>query len=309
MRSFFKLIRYQNLILLALMQFTFRYGFLKLQNVGLALADWQYALLVLATVLIAAGGYVINNIFDQETDLDNKPNHVIVGKTISETNAYNIYFALNIIGVGIGYYLSNVINKPGFLAIFILIVSLLYFYASSLKQMLLVGNILVALLLSFSIIIIGFFDLYPAIDPGNQEQMRLLFSLLLDYAMMAFIINFIREIVKDLEDVNGDYNQGMSTLPIVLGKSRTVKVVFALSFIPIAILLRYVYVYYFANNLFIATIYFLLFIIAPLIYFTIKSYDAKTDKDFHHLSNILKMVILFGIISVAVVSLNIIYNA
>ena len=309
MRSFFKLIRYQNLILLALMQFIFRYGFLKLQNVGLALADWQYALLVLATVLIAAGGYVINNIFDQETDLDNKPNHVIVGKTISETNAYNIYFALNIIGVGIGYYLSNVINKPGFLAIFILIVSLLYFYASSLKQMLLVGNILVALLLSFSIIIIGFFDLYPAIDPGNQEQMRLLFSLLLDYAMMAFIINFIREIVKDLEDVNGDYNQGMSTLPIVLGRSRTVKVVFALSFIPIAILLRYVYVYYFANNLFIATIYFLLFIIAPLIYFTIKSYDAKTDKDFHHLSNILKMVILFGIISVAVVSLNIIYNA
>ena len=309
MRSFFKLIRLQNLILLALMQFIIRYGFLKLQNVGLALADWQYALLVLATVLIAAGGYVINNIFDQETDLDNKPNHVIVGKTISETNAYNIYFALNIIGVGIGYYLSNVINKPGFLAIFILIVSLLYFYASSLKQMLLVGNILVALLLSFSIIIIGFFDLYPAIDPGNQEQMRLLFSLLLDYAMMAFIINFIREIVKDLEDVNGDYNQGMSTLPIVLGKSRTVKVVFALSFIPIAILLRYVYVYYFANNLFIATIYFLLFIIAPLIYFTIKSYDAKTDKDFHHLSNILKMVILFGIISVAVVSLNIIYNA
>ena len=309
MLSFFKLIRYQNLILLALMQFTFRYGFLKLQNVGLALADWQYALLVLSTVLIAAGGYVINNIFDQETDLENKPNNVIVGKSISETNAYTIYFVLNIIGVGIGYYLSNVIMRPGFLSIFILIVSLLYFYASSLKQMLLVGNFLVALMLSFSIIIIGVFDLFPAIDPENQPQMSTLFSLLLDYAVMAFIINFIREIVKDLEDMNGDYNQGMSTLPILLGRNRTVKVVFALSFIPIALLLKYVYVYYFANDLFIATIYFLAFITAPLIYFTIKSFDAKTEKDFKHLSNILKLVILFGIISVAVVSLNIIYNA
>lgn len=309
MRSFFKLIRYQNLILLAIMQFTFRYGFLELQNIGLALNDWQYALLVLATVLIAAGGYVINNIFDQDTDLENKPKNVIVGKSISEANAYSIYVVLNILGVGIGYYLSNVIMKPGFLAIFILIVSLLYFYATSLKQMLLVGNILVALMLSFSIIIIGFFDLYPAIYPGNQREMSTLFSLLLDYAIMAFIINFIREIVKDLEDMNGDYNQGMNTLPIVLGKSRTVKIVFALSFIPLMLLINYIYTYYFANNLFISTIYFLVFIIAPLIYFTIKTYDANTVLDFKHLSNILKLVIVFGIISIPVVSLNIHYNA
>ena len=309
MRYFFKLIRYQNLILLALMQFTFRYGFLELQNVGLALADFQYALLVLATVLIAAGGYVINNIFDQETDLENKPKNVIVGKSISEANAYTIYVTLNIIGVAIGFYLSNVIQKPGFASIFILVTSLLYFYATTLKQMLLVGNILVAALLSFSIIIIGIFDLYPAIYEGNQREMSILFSLLLDYAFMAFIINFIREIVKDLEDMNGDYNQGMTTLPIVLGRNRTLKVVFALSFIPIALLLKYTFIYYFVNNLFIATIYFLVLIIAPLIYFTIKTYDAKTVQEFKHLSNILKLVIFFGIISIAVVSLNIIYNA
>ena len=109
--------------------------------------------------------------------------------------------------------------------------------------------------------------------------------------------------------MNGDYNQGMSTLPIFLGRNRTVKVVFALSFIPIALLLKYTFIYYFVNNLFIATIYFLVLIIAPLIYFTIKTYDAKTVQEFKHLSNILKLVIFFGIISIAVVSLNIIYNA
>ena len=133
------------------MQLIFRYGFLKFQNIPLALADWQYELLVLSTVLIAAGGYVINNIFDQETDNDNKPNDVIVGKSISETQAYNLYFALTVSGVAIGFYLSNVIQKPGFASIFILVAATLYLYASSLKQMMLIGNVVVALLLSFSV--------------------------------------------------------------------------------------------------------------------------------------------------------------
>src|SRR6476620_9788540 len=103
MRDFLKLIRYQNLLMLAFMQLLFRYGFLKLQNAPLSLADWQYVLLVLSTVLIAAAGYVINNIFDQRTDQQNKPHDVIVGKKISENAAYKIYAALNISGVAIGY--------------------------------------------------------------------------------------------------------------------------------------------------------------------------------------------------------------
>lgn len=309
MISFFKLIRYPNLILLAFMQFVFRYGFLKTQNVPLSLANWQYVLLVLSTVLIAAGGYVINDIFDQDTDHENKPKEVIIGKSISESMAYNIYVALNITGVGIGFYLSNVIMKPGFASLFILIAAMLYFYAVSLKQMLLVGNIIVAMMLSFSIIIIGVFDLFPATYEGNQQQMANLFSILTDYAIMAFIINFIREIVKDLEDINGDYNQGMSTLPIFLGKERTSKLVFILSFIPLLILMYYINTYYMANNLYIATVYTLLFIVGPLIYFTIKMGTAKNKKDFHHLSKVLKTVILFGIISIAVVSLNIKYYA
>ena len=177
--KYLKLIRYQNLLLLAFMQFVFRYGFLKWQNVPLSLADWQYALLVLSTVLIAAGGNVINDIFDQETDEDNKPEKVIVGNTISEAMAYNIYVALNITGVGIGFYLSNVIMKPGFATIFILIAALLYLYATSLKQMLLVGNLIVALLLSFSVIIIGIYDLFPATYDGNREEMSTLFSILI----------------------------------------------------------------------------------------------------------------------------------
>jgi len=291
------------------MQLIFRYGFLKWQNVPLSLADWQYCLLVLSTVLIAAGGYVINDIFDQDTDSENKPSKTIIGSKISESMGYNIYVALTVAGVGIGFYLSNVIVKPSFATIFILIASLLYIYATSLKQMLLVGNVIVAFLLSFSVIIIGIFDLYPATYEGNQQEMGVLFSILIDYAVFAFIINFIREITKDLEDVNGDYNQGMHTLPIILGVQRTTKVVFALSFIPLVILLYYTNSYFASNNLYVATIYSLLTLVGPLLYFTIKCWTAKTKKDFHHLSLVLKIVLLFGILSISVIAYNIEHHA
>ncbi len=305
--KFLKLIRYQNLLLLAFMQLIFRYVFFQSQDIPLALADWQYGLFVLSTVLIAAGGYVINNIFDQHTDTINKPNTVVIGKSISETQGYNIYIALTATGVSIGFYLSNVIAKPGFATIFILIAATLYLYATSLKQMMLIGNIMVALLLSFSVVIIGIFDLFPTIHEGNQQQLANLFSILLDYTIFAFMINLLREIVKDIEDVDGDYNMGMNTLPIAIGKSRATKIVFVLSFIPLLLILHYIYNYLF--GLLFVTLYLLFFVVAPLLYFTIKIGAATSKKEFHNLSLLLKWILLFGILSIVVISINMNYNA
>ncbi|MCG2611967.1 geranylgeranylglycerol-phosphate geranylgeranyltransferase [Flavobacterium sp. SM15] len=306
--KFLKLIRYQNLLMLALMQLVFHFVFFKNQtDIFLALADWQFLLLVLATVTIAAGGYVINNIMDQETDQITKPENQVVGNSISEAAAYNIYAALNIIGVGIGFYLSNLIGKPMFSGVFIGVSATLYMYATNLKQNLLVGNIIVALLLSFSVILVGIFDLYPATYEENRVQMAMLFSILLDYAVFAFIINFIREIVKDIEDMDGDYNAGMSTLPIILGKERTTKLVFGLTFIPIALLL-----WYLNENLLSlewVLFYLLLFVLAPLLYFLIKIWSAKSKKEYSHLSLILKLVLLFGILSIVVITVNMKFNA
>lgn len=291
------------------MQVLFRYSFLKQQNIPLALSDWQYGLLVLSTVLIAAAGYVINNIFDVETDRINKPNGVIIGRGISETNGYNIYIALNITGVAIGFYLSNVIQRPGFATIFIFIASLLYFYSTTLKQIMILGNLVVAFLLAISVVIIGVFDIFPAMAAENKAQMASLFSILTDYALFAFMINFIREIVKDIEDVDGDYNQGMNTLPIAIGISRTAKIVFVISVIPFVLLLLYIKNYFVENGLFIATLYSFILVLAPLLYFIIKIFTAKTKKDFHHLSTVLKLILLFGILSIVVITLNIHYNA
>jgi len=307
--KYLKLVRYQNLLMLALLQLLLRYGFLKYQNISLSLADWQFGLLVLATVLIAAGGYVINDIMDQDTDNDNKHKHVIVGRTVSESLAYNLYVGLNVFGVGAGFYLSNVIQRPGFAAIFIVIAATLYLYATSLKQMLIVGNILVAMLLSFSVIIIGIFDIFPATYEGNQREMATVFSILTDYAIFAFIINLLREMVKDIEDVDGDYNSGMNTLPIVLGVGRTAKVIFALSFLPIVILLYYINAYFVANNLWILSGYALIFLVGPLLYFTIKIYSAQKKKEFGHLSLVLKLVLFFGILSIGVLTYNLLHHA
>ncbi|WP_091472920.1 geranylgeranylglycerol-phosphate geranylgeranyltransferase [Flavobacterium swingsii] len=303
--KYLKLIRFQNLIMIALMQLIVLFGFLKMQNIELALALWQYYLLIISTVCIAAGGYIINNIFDTNTDLDNKPNDVVVGKSVSESLAYNLYVTFTLIGVCIGFYLSNVIMKPSFLLFFIIPSALLYIYATSLKQIMIVGNVVIASLLSFSIIIIGIFMIIPATDEINKKAMSTVLSVLFDFATIAFIINFIREIVKDLEDTKGDENQGMQTLPVILGTSKTSKLVFVLSFIPIMCILYYVYNYLF--NLQYATIYILVFLVGPLLYFMIKIWSAETKKDFHHLSNVLKLVVFFGIISIAVIGINMKY--
>jgi 4-hydroxybenzoate polyprenyltransferase len=159
------------------------------------------------------------------------------------------------------------------------------------------------------VLIIGILDLLPAINPENKVIMADLFSILLDYALFAFVINFIREIVKDLEDVNGDYNQGMNTLPIALGIARTSKLVLVLSLIPLVMVIFYIKNYFFAFDLYIATLYALVSIVAPLIYFAVKMADAKKSQDFHHLSSVLKLIILFGLFSIAIVTYNILHHA
>lgn len=307
--KYLKIIRLPNLLLLALMQLTFRYGFLIHQDIPLALADWQYLLLVLSTVLIAAAGYVINDIFDQDSDAINKPEKAIVGKSITEGRAYNIYVGLNITGVAIGFYLSNVILRPSFAVVFILIAALLYFYATNLKQTPVVGNIVVAALLAVSVLIIGIFDLFPATYEANQKDMGVLFKILLDYALFAFFINLIREIAKDAEDAKGDYNVGIKTLPILIGAGRTAKLLFVLLLVAVAFTMLYLNNHLMQNELYYATVYGLVMVVAPLLYLSLKSWNAKSTAEFHHLSAVMKWIIFFGVLSIAVITYNIHLNA
>ena len=276
-------------------QLLIKYALLEPFQAEIMLNWFGFSLLMLSSISLAAAGNIINDINDVDTDSVNKPDKVLIGKKVSEKTAYNLFIVFNVIGIIIGFYLSHLVGKSQFFMLFVLISGLLYIYATYLKQTLLIGNIVISILVSMSILIVGLFELLPAITPENQATQIFFFRILLDYAIFAFMINLVREVAKDIEDIDGDYKAGMNTLPIALGRDRAAKVVFILSLIPILSVGFYVFSYMYKQP--VAIIYFSIFVILPLIYTAFKAYSAKSKKHFHHISNILKLVMLFGIMS------------
>lgn len=289
------LIRWQNLILIIIAQVLIKYALFESFDVATTLDSLEFLFLVTITLCLAAAGNIINDIYDIETDSINKPNKVIIGKHISEKLAYNLFFTLNIIGIGLGFYLSHSVGKSSFFSIFVIISLALYVYASYLKGTVLFGNLLISFLVGMSIIIVGIFDLLPAIIPQNRVTQITFFKIVIDYAVFAFLINLVREIIKDIQDVDGDYKAGMNTLPIVLGRERANKIAFIVSMIPIGAVIYFMVTYLYKQQ--IAIGYFLVFVIAPLIYVTIKIFGAEHQKHYQHISIVYKVVMLLGIFS------------
>ncbi|NCT17648.1 MAG: prenyltransferase [Flavobacteriaceae bacterium CG_4_8_14_3_um_filter_34_10] len=295
MAHFLNLIRYKNLLMLALVQVVIKYALFIPFQIDTSLAPFEFYLLLIATICIAAAGNIINDIQDVAIDRINKPEKVLIGKKITEKTGYNYYLILNVIGVGIGFYLANSIGKPSFAALFIVFSALLYLYATYVKSIAIVGNLLVSFLVAMSIVVVGLFDLFPAITDTNRESLSNIFTILLAYAFFAFLMTFIREIVKDMEDIDGDKNGGYQTLPILLGRKRTSKVVFFLTISSIVVLFFYMYTTLYREQLLL--LYFLIFIVGPLIYVSIKVYAAEKKSEFKQLSAWLKLIMVFGIIS------------
>ncbi len=295
MQSILKLIRWKNLLLIVLTQLLIKYALFEPFGIDITLNGFGFSLLIIATVCIAAAGNIINDIHDVEIDLVNKPNKVIVGKHISEKTASNLFIMFNVIGVGLGFYLANLVGRNGLFSVFVIVSALLYVYATYLKGILIIGNLVISALVALSIIIVGLFDLLPVITENNQETQLTMFKILLDYSLFAFAINFLRELTKDMEDIDGDYKAGLNTLPIAIGRERTSKVIFALSLIPIAATIYYTVTYLYKQE--IAVGYFLVAIIAPLVYVSIKSFSADSKKEYHYISNMLKFILLTGVLS------------
>jgi 4-hydroxybenzoate polyprenyltransferase len=290
--AYLKLIRAQNLILILIIQVIIKYALFHPFEIDITLTTLQFSMLVLATLCIAAAGYIINDIQDVDIDRINRPEKVIVGKKVSEKISYSLFIILNCIGVVLGFILSNSIGKPGFFALFIIISALLYLYATYLKSVIVLGNIIISVLVSMSLILVGLFDLLPTITPENQSTQSTFFSIVMDYALFAFIINFIREMVKDVQDVDGDKHGGITTLPIVIGRQRTIYIVFSLAVLLLFGIVYYMYSYLYYKQ--IAIIYFLFLIVAPLIYFCVRTWGATTKKDYRFLSQFLKIIMILG---------------
>ena len=301
-----RLIRFKNLFMIALVQCLIKFVYFNLPQftseirLDTALSTNDFTLLVLATLCLAAAGNIINDINDVEADIINKPNKVIIGKHISENMGYNLFIGLTIIGIGLGTYVSWQIGKNNLATIFLIISALLYWYATTLKRTPFIGNVIISILVASSILIVGLFELIPMINDETRQAYLQMFSYLFDYGIFAFMINLVREVVKDLEDVDGDHKAGYNTLPILLGRNRVTKIALVLNILTIVAIFYYTLTYLFNTKYLL--FYFIFLIIGPLLYCTVKLVNAKTKKQFHLISTILKITMLLGMLSLIVIN-------
>lgn len=275
--SLLKLTRFGNLLIIALAQY-FTAGYL----VGVdTLDDSRLFFLSVSTIVIAAAGYIINDYYDVKIDYINKPDRVVIGKSIPRRYAILFHVVLSGLGVLLGFYLwwkTRMLRIP---AINILSVFLLWWYSNSLKRMPFVGNLTVAILTGLSILIVD--ALYRT---GS--------ALIIIYALFAFFMTLVREIIKDIEDLKGDNTFGCRTLPITMGIRKTKIVVYViLGIFSVTVLVL---------NFFYEALplkYYLIFLFLPLLWFTYRLFRADMKNDFSILSSFCKIIMVLGILSMA----------
>jgi len=303
--AFLQLIRWKNLLMITFIQILFKYVYFPAFSVDVTLTYFDFSILTFATLSIAAAGYIINDVFDVKTDKINKPKKVVIDNIISRKQAYYYYVGLNLVGITAGFYVAYRVNNLSFIAIFILTALLLRLYNTNFKKLPLVGNIIISLLVSLSILIVGIFDIIPAITEANTVEQYYAFRVLIDYAIFAFILMLLREIVKDAEDMDGDKILNMKTLPILLGKKNTNKFIFTLSFLPLILVTNYSFQNF--SDVPLTLAYMLIVVLIPLLFFMTKILYAKSKKEYTYTSKLLKFIMLLGMLSIVVISLSIYY--
>jgi 4-hydroxybenzoate polyprenyltransferase len=263
---------------------------------------YDFILLVAATVFITAGGYVINDYFDIKTDLINK-GKVIVGTKIPRRKAMMWHSIFNFAGVAAGFYISY---KAGYIwlgTMFLAVSGLLYFYSASYKRQFLIGNLIVALLTAIVPMLVVFYEWpalykYYSINAIRLPQINIIVYWVGGFALFAFLINLTREIIKDIEDFEGDTAYGRNTVPVVIGVLSS-KIV-SICLITLTIIMLYLVWHFFVNDT-ITLIYVTVMIVLPLLFVIFKLIKSSEKKQLHSASRIMKIVMLTGVLYSVVV--------
>jgi len=300
--AFIKMIRLPNLFFIVLTQLLFHVAILDkiLLPIGArpVIDGLNFILLSVASVLIAAAGYIINDYFDINIDQVNKPKGNVVDTVVARRWAMAWHFILSGIGLLLSVYISWRTGLWYILLGNFGCVLLLFGYSVSLKRKLLFGNIVIALLTAWVILIICFSEIKIAlqVSPEIAEASNKIIRIGILYAAFAFISTLIREAIKDIEDMQGDAKYGCRTMPIVWGVNAT-KVYVAVWLVVILALLVVLQVYVFRFSWWIAMAYSIVFIIAPFVLIFFKLFKATIQDHYHRLSNRTKLVMLSGILS------------
>ena len=271
---------------------------LQLFNLQMSLTGLDIAFLILSCVFVAAGGYVINDYFDTKIDSINRPNAVLVTKDINRSTAVTWHIVLSVIGCLLGFLVSIRIGiwKVGFM--YPIVVGLLWYYSAVYKKMFFVGNFVVAVLTALIVVLPAVYEI-PGLSANTSEviQYGALDPYLILYqssvlALFAFMTTLIREIIKDMEDCEGDSSQGASTMAIVLGVKKT-KIVVAVLLVLTILGLIFLMLNYLPEVL--TYFYISIAVVLPLCFCLVKLLKAKTKNDFHFCSRLMKLIMLAGI--------------
>ena len=314
MKAFLQLVRWPNLLIIIATQYLMRYAILdtmlkniyvlnnseliKVPEMELQLSNFQFLLLVLSTVFLTAAGYVINDYFDTKTDKLNRPDRVVVGKSISRRTTMTIHLVLNGLGIVFGFYLSWSIDMLFLGFIFILVSGLLWFYSTTYKRQFLIGNLLVAFLTGLVPFMVALFEIPVLMETYNTLMVDFDINLnhilvwIGGFSFFAFITTLIRELVKDMEDFEGDRAYGRRSLPIVLGLKFSKIIVLSLILISLVALLLIVILY--LNDL-VTFIYMIVALLLPMIILMIKLWKADSSKSYHVVSLLTKLIMLTGL--------------
>jgi 4-hydroxybenzoate polyprenyltransferase len=325
MRAFLNLIRWHNLIIVIITMVLMRYAVIEpliskisiiLENgtgeqmpMILQLPWYDFIILVAATVCITAGGYVINDYFDIKTDLINR-GEVIVGTKIPRRRAMMWHNILNIIGVPSGFYISWRAGYFWLGTLFLVVSGLLYFYSASYKRQFLIGNVIVALLTAMVPMLVVIYE-WPALYRFYElnavvvPNFNLIFYWVGGFALFAFLTTLTREIVKDIEDFEGDLAYGRNTVPVIVG-ILTSKIT-AVCLIIITIAALYLVWYLFINDK-ITLIYLSLCIVLPLLLAIYQLITSKNKRQLHGASRLMKVVMLAGVFYAVLVKIILTWN-
>lgn len=294
---FVKLIRTPNLIIVGITQFFIQYLILvpafSQAKLPITLDAFHFFLLVLCTVCIAAAGYIINDIIDEPIDKINKPDKVIIGQYFSIKTGYRLYFVVLLLGGIIALYLANYIDNIGLISIYFVANLLLYLYSKLFKQSPLIGNIIVSIFCAFVAGIVLFSERVSFVqlsESGYQEVSWLCYG----YLLFAFVSTMFREIIKDMEDIEGDREKNCTTLPILIGIKASKFIAFLFGGVLLGMTLYWLTIQI-DGGTYIQLFYLVVGILLPITFALIYLLNASDKKEWHQLSLLAKYIMVSGI--------------
>ncbi|MBO7481774.1 MAG: geranylgeranylglycerol-phosphate geranylgeranyltransferase [Bacteroidales bacterium] len=309
MKNFLRIIRWKNILVIALTMMAMRmlviFPVFKLYGIDVMFPDWGFYMLMLATMLIAAGGYVINDYFDMHIDSVNRSKKMIVGVAMPRRKAIALHLWLSIFGLACGIAATVAAHRFWYIFIFIGAFVLLWIYSRDLKKSTFWGNLLIAMLSGIVPLLVAMTEYFAVADSISYwdichiNAVKMAMQVIIFFSVFAFLFSLMREIVKDCEDIEGDKLNGVRSIPVKIGLKKTNVIISVLALISVFAVLFFWYYYLSQTRFFmyesVPIFYLGFFVLLPTFICGIISLFGTSKRKYSFVSAALKVIMVIGI--------------